>query len=241
MGDVTLTFSGSAADVGLGNVTNDKQVVQGASGLVNDFVVTTDPPGTSYVLVEAIGGSQRIAQLSALPVSTEVQSAIDALTATDVGAAAATHTHSLSDLTQTGATTGQVPTWNSTASEWQAADIPAGGYTPNNVPKMIYVENPTATDTMPMFTVSVTATIEKVTFQTDAGTVTFNLEERVGSTPGTAGTDVFSSDHGATATEVQTSTFNNAGLAAESWVYLVCSAVAGTPTELWVRVFYSED
>jgi hypothetical protein len=316
----------SASDVGLGNVTNEKQVVQGTNGLQNDFAVAGSPPTTSYVLVEAAAGSQRIATLGNLPVSTPVQDALDAQThsytditdwafatisvltitalgtmkagvqqsgadmylnyagpdgdagiywhesasntgaslmwddseghflfshtvsfvgvngisATDVGAAETTHTHSLSDLTQTGATTGQVPTWNATASEWQPA-TPSGGGTANNIPKMIFVENPTATDTLPMFTVSVTSTIEKITYQTDAGTITFNLEERVGTTPGTAGTDVLAADASATSTHGTTSTFSNDGLAAESWVYLVCSAKSGSPTKLWVRVFYSED
>jgi hypothetical protein len=48
-----------------------------------------------------------------------------ALTASDVGAAATSHTHSLADLTQSSATTGQVPTWNGTA--WAAATPSAGG------------------------------------------------------------------------------------------------------------------
>lgn len=43
---------------------------------------------------------------------------------TNLGAAAAAHTHPLGDLTQSGATTGQVATWNGTA--W-APQTPAGG------------------------------------------------------------------------------------------------------------------
>lgn len=240
VGAVTLTFSGSASDVGLGNVTNEKQVVQGASGLANDYVVTADPPTTSYVLVEAIGGSQRIATLGSLPLSTETQSYVDALTYGDVGAASTAHTHTLTGLTQSGATTGQVPTWNATASEWQAADLPAGGYTAPTRCKMIYVENPTATDLYPMFSIAQTCTVQTVLFQTDAGTITFNLEERASGTPGTAGTDVFASDNSATATLATTSTFSNTSLAAGAWVYLACSAKAGSPTKLWVRVYYTE-
>ena len=48
----------------------------------------------------------------------------DALTASDIGAAASSHTHSLSSLTQSSATTGQVATWNGTA--W-VATTPSSG------------------------------------------------------------------------------------------------------------------
>lgn len=48
----------------------------------------------------------------------------DALTASDIGAAAASHTHALSALTQSGAITGQAVVWNGTA--WAPATISAG-------------------------------------------------------------------------------------------------------------------
>jgi hypothetical protein len=51
------------------------------------------------------------------PVSTAMQTALD-------GKAATSHMHSLADLTQSSATTGQVPTWNGSA--WAAA-TPSGG------------------------------------------------------------------------------------------------------------------
>ncbi len=62
---------------------------------------------------------------AAAPVqSVNMKTGAVALTASDVGAAATSHTHSLADLTQSSATTGQVPTWNGTA--WAAA-TPSGG------------------------------------------------------------------------------------------------------------------
>jgi hypothetical protein len=54
---------------------------------------------------------------TAKPISTATQTALD-------GKAATSHTHSLANLTQSSATTGQVPTWNGTA--WAAA-TPSGG------------------------------------------------------------------------------------------------------------------
>lgn len=49
----------------------------------------------------------------------------DALTASDIGAAAASHTHALSALTASGASTGQVPVWNGSA--WVATTLASGG------------------------------------------------------------------------------------------------------------------
>jgi hypothetical protein len=53
----------------------------------------------------------------------------DAITAADIGAAAVGHTHTLSAITQSGATTGQVASWN--GSEWVPATpsgTSGGGY-----------------------------------------------------------------------------------------------------------------
>lgn len=41
-------------------------------------------------------------------------------------AATATHTHPLSDLTQSNATAGQVIAWNSTLNQWTAQNAPVG-------------------------------------------------------------------------------------------------------------------
>jgi hypothetical protein len=48
----------------------------------------------------------------------------DALTPADIGAAASSHTHSLSSLTQSSATTNQVPQWNGSA--WVPATVSSG-------------------------------------------------------------------------------------------------------------------
>jgi hypothetical protein len=49
----------------------------------------------------------------------------------DIGAAAASHTHPLSQLEQSGAATGQVPQWN--GSSWTPATISGGGGTPAQI------------------------------------------------------------------------------------------------------------
>jgi hypothetical protein len=49
----------------------------------------------------------------------------DAITPASIGAAATSHTHALSSLTQSSATSGQVPTWNGSA--WVPATPSSGG------------------------------------------------------------------------------------------------------------------
>lgn len=63
-------------EVGLANVTNDKQVRNAASSFATDFTNGT-PISTHKILVESAAGSMRYAYASALPVSTATQTAID--------------------------------------------------------------------------------------------------------------------------------------------------------------------
>lgn len=105
--------------------------------------------------------------------------------------------------------------------------------------KMLYRENPAADDDYPMFSVPLAATIIRVTHITDTGTVDFNLEERADATPDVAGTDVFSADDQAGSTQSVVTSFDNESLAANSWLTYCASAVASTPTKLWVAVTYT--
>lgn len=67
-----------------------------------------------------------------------------------------------------------------------------------------------------------------------ATSVTFNVEER--STVNSAGTNIISSDQVATTTGASTATFSNAGLAADTWLYVDISAVSGTPGQLAITL-----
>ena len=167
-------------------------VSTGSSAFTSDFTQATNPPTTSMVLVEAIAGSMRWATLSALPVSTDVQTELD------------------------------------TKSE--------GYHT-----RTFYIENPTASDSYPIGAFPVACTITRVTFITDAGTVDFNLEERVEATPLTAGTNVFSVDDQASSTNSVVTSFANAGMAANAWLWYAASAVASSPTKLIIKITYTED
>ena len=66
------------------------------------------------------------------------------------------HTHTLSELTQSGATDGQIVAWNNTAGEWQPIDNTGGAASPATAETSIYV------DAAAMFAESAGATAETV-------------------------------------------------------------------------------
>lgn len=111
------------------------------------------------------------------------------------------------------------------------------------VVRMIYIENPTAADEYPIGAVPDAATMVRVVGATDAGTVTFNVEKRSMTTPYTAGTDIFTSDQvaGTGGSVLNTTTFNSGAISADSWLHYSASAVASSPTKLWVWVEYTID
>lgn len=67
-----------------------------------------------------------------------------------------------------------------------------------------------------------------------ATSATFNVEERTA--PGTAGTNIVASDQVATTSGANTTSFSNADLAADSWLYVDISAVSGTPGQLSITL-----
>lgn len=93
-----------------------------------------------------------------------------------------------------------------------------------------------------------TWTVTKVTCNTDTGTATINIEERAGTTPNTAGTDILSADlvcdaDGQTscASGCDVNTITNAGLDANDALALMISAVASSPTKLRVTIIGTKD
>lgn len=79
-------------------------------------------------------------------------------------------------------------------------------------------------------------TITKVAAYTDAGTVTFNIEERGETTPNTAGTDVMTSDLVADTDNQSTTTFSNATVLRDTWLMLNITSITGDPTSFGVTV-----
>ena len=109
------------------------------------------------------------------------------------------------------------------------------------IKKILYVENPTASDVFPLLKVPDACTLVRVTHQTDTGTVNFNLEKRAEGTPATAGTDVWTTDKQAGSTMTAETIFNSAAIPADNWLVFAASAVATSPTKLWISIEYTID
>jgi hypothetical protein len=136
----TGTIALTKSDVGLGNVPNTDATARSnhtgtqLASSISDFAIeaakygpvvsVSGRTGTVTLTKSDVGlGNVDNTADTAKPISTAMQAALD-------GKAATSHTHSLSSLTQSSATTGQVPTWNGSA--WAAATPSAGGVTSVN-------------------------------------------------------------------------------------------------------------
>lgn len=81
-------------------------------------------------------------------------------------------------------------------------------------------------------------TITEISAYTNTGTVTFNLEERVETTPNTAGTDVIGSDLVADDDQQETGTFTNAAIDRDDWLVPTVTSISGDPTIFTITVRY---
>ena len=106
------------------------------------------------------------------------------------------------------------------------------------VARILYIENPAATDSFPIGYVAEAASLVAVRAVTDVGTVDFNIEKRSKLTPDVAGTDVWSSDKQAAASGLEQTSFDSGAIAADQWLHYSASAVASSPTKLWISVEY---
>lgn len=102
---------------------------------------------------------------------------------------------------------------------------------------MLYIEDPTDSDEFPIGYVRNPMTVGEIRGQTDAGTVTFNVEHRAQGSPFSTGTEIADgSDVVADNTGATQSGFNDATIPADRWLYFVASATSGTPTKLLVTI-----
>lgn len=110
-----------------------------------------------------------------------------------------------------------------------------------NIAKILYVENPGATDAFPIGYVPQAASLVAVRAVTDTGTIDFNIETRGKLTPDVAGNSAWTADKQATAAGLEQTSFDAGAIAADEWLYFAASAVASSPTRLWVSVEYAID
>ncbi len=105
--------------------------------------------------------------------------------------------------------------------------------------KIFYIENPTDSDDFPVMSEQQDITLDKIRSYTDVGTVTLNIEERI--TPAGSGVITLTSSLVADVGGEASSTFSNDEVDAEDWLAIVTSAVASSPTKLWVAIDYTID
>jgi|GEM_PF-3614179 len=103
-----------------------------------------------------------------------------------------------------------------------------------------YIESPAITDDFPARYIHDAATITSVVYVTGAGTADFNIEKRSKLTPDVAGTNIWTLDKTANTTGAESTTFDSASVAAQSWLMMDISAVTGAGP-LWVAVVLTTD
>jgi hypothetical protein len=109
----------------------------------------------------------------------------------------------------------------------------------------ITIETPTASEAVNVFQVpdditSITITKIRAYAGGATATVDYNLEERIITTPDTAGTDAIAADAQADNNGLDTTSFSNASFAAGTHAVVTTSAIANAPTYLKLQIQYTE-
>ena len=145
----------------------------------------------------------------------------------------------LSDVSIASAATGQVLTFTTTG--WVNASI-SSAVNPTEA-KFIYIESVTSTDSFPIGFFPAQSTIVKVFGEVDAGSVSFNIEQRAFGGADTSGTDIDATEITATTAghTLPAASITNPTIAADSWMHLAISSAATATTKLWVAISYTVD
>lgn len=98
-----------------------------------------------------------------------------------------------------------------------------------------------AADSFGIVKVPSAITITEIAGFTDAGTATFNVEQRAEATPNTVGTDVMTADLVADTDQQENGAFNDATVPIDTWLYFAASAVSGGADKLTVTIRYTID
>lgn len=123
---------------------------------------------------------------------------------------------------------------SSVGMRWQDAGSGTGSIS-------IGIESPTTSDNaLAQHKFSTAVTINRISCSTDVGTATIQFDERSESTPNSAGTDVMSSTLVCDNDTQATTSFDNAGIAADAILNLDIDATASTPGVVRIHIDYSE-
>lgn len=104
------------------------------------------------------------------------------------------------------------------------------------------LETPTASTTFPIWQIPAAMTISSITGTILGGTsLTFNIQERSATTLNSSGTNILTSSMVADQDGTTSTTFSNAGIAADAFLVLVTSAISGTVNQVVVSIEYTID
>ena len=132
-------------------------------------------------------------------------------------------------------------TYQCTSYQVQATAPGGGGGGTSIVTRIIYIEDPLNTDSFSICFIAEAATMVAVRAITDVGTVDFNIEKRGKLTPDQAGTNIWTADKVATVSGLEQTSFDSGSISADDWLTYAASAVASSPTKLWISVEYTID
>lgn len=141
----------------------------------------------------------------------------------------------LKQLAGDGATDGQLLQWDNSAGEWVAVD--------HRRSKSITIESPTATEDISMFFTNRAVTITEMRAVVRGTTPSVTWTIRHGTSRSAAGAQVVTGGTATTdeSTGSDVTSFNDATIVADSFVWLETTAQTGTVVELHVTIFYDED
>lgn len=130
-----------------------------------------------------------------------------------------------------------------------SADIASGAVTTAKVVSTLKTETRSftiidtvkASDGFGLWKTPYAITITEIAAFTNTGTCTFNIEQRAETTPNTAGTDILTADIVADNDQQESTSFNDATVPIDTWLYFAASAAASGPQKLTVTIRYTID
>ena len=101
------------------------------------------------------------------------------------------------------------------------------------IPRIHYLTDPVDTDVFPICYCKYASTMIEVVGYTDQGTADVNIDKRAKATPWSAGTEIWTADEQFDSSgDNSVTSFDSGAIAAGTWLFGKCTAVASSPTKL---------